>query len=45
VIPDAACDNQLLRLESKTKLLATQVTAGMVSIDSVIIENLPLLAP
>lgn len=43
-VPPEKCDNQLLQLESKTKLLTTQLTNGMVAIDSLSIETLAILA-
>ena len=44
-VPSEKCVNQILQLESKTRLLNSQVTRGMIAIDAVAIDSLPALAP
>ena len=44
-VPTEKCVNQILQLESKTRLLNSQVTRGMIAIDAVTIDSLPALAP
>lgn len=44
-VPAEGCANQLLQLESKTRLENTQLTRGMIAIDALNIDNLPALAP
>ena len=44
-VPTEKCVNQILQLESKTRLLNSQVTRGMIAIDAMAIDSLPALAP
>lgn len=45
VIPSENCDNQTLRLESRTRLDNQQITRGLVALDAIRIDSLPPLAP
>lgn len=45
VIPESACPNQRLQLESQTKSEVAGSTRGMVALDSIAIDNLPALVP
>jgi len=44
-VPTEKCVNQILQLESASRLLNSQVTRGMVAIDALSIDVLPPLAP
>lgn len=44
-VPSEKCVNQILQLESKTRLLNSQVTRGMIAVDAMAIDSLPALAP
>lgn len=44
-IPTDGCANQQLQLESKIRLLNSQLTRGMVAIDGLAVDNLPPFAP
>ena len=43
-VPSKGCQNQLLQLESKSRLENEQITHGLVAIDALAIDKLPDLA-